>query len=320
MPAFPKPKFTFDYDLATEIKALRDYPKARPNRKIPDKSAQRLLLATWNIANLGLQERRDNDHKLIAEMLGWFDLIAVQEVNDNLGGLRAIQNFLPKTFRVLFSNSAGNNERMAFVYDSKKIKPLEKIGILTIPPSQQSDIRIEGITQEFRGFDRSPFLATFRVGSFTLLLVCVHLYFGDDDAKESIDRRCLEAYAVGRWGDLRRKSKNAFTPNIIALGDFNLPKVDPGDPIYKALTRRGLELPTHSTQIGSSVTSDSHYDQVTFFPGDVKEKFVSAGVFDFDGALFRNLWDPLDKKNTRFFDYMKYYVSDHRILWAEFKL
>ena len=45
MPAFPKPKFAFDYDLAAEIEALRDYPKARPDRKIPDKSAKRLLLA-----------------------------------------------------------------------------------------------------------------------------------------------------------------------------------------------------------------------------------------------------------------------------------
>jgi len=320
MPAFPKPKFEFDYDLAAEIKALRDYPKAKPDRRIPDKTPERLLLATWNIANLGLQQRRDNDYKLIAEMLGWFDLIAVQEVNDNLDGLRAIQKLLPKRYRVIFSNSAGNNERMTFVFDSRRVTALEKIGILTIPPSQQPDIRIEGITQEFRGFDRSPFLASFKAGRFTLLLACVHLYFGDDAAKTSIDRRSLEAYAIGRWADLRRKSKNAFTPNIIALGDFNLPKVDPGDPIYKALTRRGLELPPHSTQIGSSILSDSHYDQVAFFPGDVKDNFISAGVFDFDGALFQKLWDPQDKRNTRFYDYMKYFISDHRILWSEFKL
>ena len=320
MPAFPKPKFEFDYDPAAEIKALRDYPKAKPDRKIPEKSAQRLLLATWNIANLGLQQRREKDYRLIAEMLGWFDLIAVQEVNDNLSGLRAIQKLLPENYRVLFSNCAGNNERMAFVFDSQKITPLEKIGILTIPPTDQPDIKIEGVTQEFRGFDRSPFLAAFITGKFTFLLVCVHLYFGDDAEKKSIERRCLEAYAVGRWADLRRKSKNAFTPNIIALGDFNLPKVEPGNPIYQALTKRGLELPPHSTQIGSSVVSDSHYDQVSFFPGDVKNNFVSAGVFDFDGALFRKLWDPQDKKNTKFFDYMKYYISDHRILWAEFKL
>ena len=38
-------------------------------------------------------------------------------------------------------------------------------------------------------------------------------------------RRALEAYAVARWADLRRKDKDAYVSNIIALGDFNLPKV-----------------------------------------------------------------------------------------------
>jgi endonuclease/exonuclease/phosphatase family metal-dependent hydrolase len=320
MPPFPKPKFQFDYNLTAETKALRDYQTAKPDRKIPKKTSDRLLLTTWNIANLGVQERRDNDYKLIAEMLSWFDLIAIQEVNDDLNGLRAIQKFLPANRRILFSNCAGNKERMAFLFDSNKIKPLEKIGILTIPPSEHSDIKLDGVAQEFRGFDRSPFLAAFKAREFTFLLACVHLYFGDDEETKSIERRCLEAFAVGRWADLRRKSKNAFTPNIIALGDFNLPKVDPANPIFKALTKRGLELPKHSTQIGSSVVSDSHYDQVTFFPGDVKDNFVSAGVFDFDGALFRGLWDANDTKNKKFYDYMKYYVSDHRILWAEFKI
>ncbi|MEP6662374.1 MAG: endonuclease/exonuclease/phosphatase family protein [Verrucomicrobiota bacterium] len=320
MPAFPKPKFAFDYDPATEIKALHDYQIAKPDRKIPTKSAKNLLIATWNIANLGLQQRRESDYKIIAEMLGWFDVVAVQEVNDDLSGWRGIQKFLPKTYRAILSNSAGNKERMAFVYDSNKISPLEKIGIVTIPPADQANIKIEGVTQEFRGFDRSPFLASFQTGNFTFLLVGVHLYFGDDAEKISIERRCLEAYAVGRWADLRRKSKNAFTPNIITLGDFNLPKVEPGNAIYKALTSRGLELPPHSTKIGSSVVSDAQYDQVGFFPGAVKDNFMQAGVFDFDGALFRKLWDPADKKNAKFFDYMKYYMSDHRILWTEFKL
>jgi hypothetical protein len=42
---------------------------------------------------------------------------------------------------------------------------------------------------------------------------------------------------VGRWADLRRKSDYAFTENIVALGDFNIPKAEPGDDIYDALSR-----------------------------------------------------------------------------------
>ena len=89
VPAFRKPTFAFDYDVSRELKALRDYPMqpGKEDRAIPAKQANRLLLATWNIANLGLQDRREKDHRLIAEILGWFDLVAIQEVNDNLSGL-----------------------------------------------------------------------------------------------------------------------------------------------------------------------------------------------------------------------------------------
>ncbi len=59
-----------------------------PGRRIPAKRANRLLVASWNVANLGLQDRTEADHALIAEILPWFDLVALQETNDNLSGLR----------------------------------------------------------------------------------------------------------------------------------------------------------------------------------------------------------------------------------------
>ena len=128
MPSLPKPTFTFNYNLNTEINALRHYKDNEPERTIPNKANNRLLLATWNIANLGLQKRKPNDYKLLAEIIGWFDIIALQEVNDNLSGLRSIQANLPNSYKALFSDKAGNNERMTFVYDSNKINLLENVG------------------------------------------------------------------------------------------------------------------------------------------------------------------------------------------------
>ncbi|HEV2070903.1 MAG TPA: hypothetical protein VGR26_14015, partial [Acidimicrobiales bacterium] len=55
--------------------------------------------------------------------------------------------------------------------------------------------------------------------------------------------RRLETYAVARWADLRRRSRHAVTTDVVALGDFNLPKAEPGDPVFEALTSRGLHLP-----------------------------------------------------------------------------
>jgi endonuclease/exonuclease/phosphatase family metal-dependent hydrolase len=318
MPPFEKPEFTYDYQVPSEINALWAYRHNEPERAIPSKAVNRLLIATWNVANLGLQERRDQDYRLIAELVSWFDLVAMQEINDNLSGLRAIQQYLPPWFRALFSDYAGNKERLGFLYDSSKVTPLEKVGEVAIPPSDQRYIKLPGTQQKFRGFDRNPYLAAFRSGSFTFVLVNVHLYFGSD-SKISMNRRSLEAYAVARWADLRRTSENAYTRVIIVLGDFNLPKVEPGDPIYEALTKRGLHLPEHSTEIGSSISTDSHYDQIAFFPGQTQIEFTGeSGVFDFDGALFAKLWETRGRED--FLAYMRYYISDHRILWAEFRV
>ncbi len=317
MPPFPKPDFVHDYQVSAEIDALRDYRDHKPGRAIPGKAAGRLLIATWNVANLGVQERRDEDYRLIAELVNWFDLVAMQEVNDNLTGLRAIERHLPPSFRLLVSDAAGNDERLAFLYDTDRVQLGEKVGEVAVPPADIRHIRLPGIAQRFDGFDRNPYLAAFRSGAFAFVLVNVHLYFGSDSAV-SVNRRRLETYAVARWADVRRRSAYAYSRDIIALGDFNLPKVAPDDPVFAALTRRGLQLPRHSTEIGSSIATDSHYDQIAFFPGETRDDFTGrSGVFDFDGALFRPLWES--RTPREFLAYLRYYISDHRLLWAEFR-
>jgi hypothetical protein len=92
MPPFPKPRFDYSYDPAHERTALRAYRRDKPGRQIPAKATDTLLVATWNIANLGVQDRLDSDYALIAEVMSWFDLVAVQEVNDDLRGIEAIHD------------------------------------------------------------------------------------------------------------------------------------------------------------------------------------------------------------------------------------
>ena len=270
MPSSPKPTFSFNYSTNTEINALRHYRDNQPGREIPAKSNNRLLIATWNIANLGLHKRNPRDHKILAEIISWFDIIALQEVNDNISGLRDILSNLPNTCNTLFSDKAGNDERMAFIYDSNKINLLEKVGEIAVPPKDKKYIKLKGVNRKFTGFDRNPYLASFQAGKFKFILVNVHLYFGEDK-KADRDRRSLEAYATSRWADLRRDDKHAYAKDIIALGDFNLPKAEKGDPIYDALRKRGLRIPQHSTSIASNLKDDKHYDQIMFFPGQTKK-------------------------------------------------
>lgn len=316
MVGFPKPSFTYNYQPDAQINALRDYESTKDGRAIPAKAPGRLLVATWNIANLGVHERRDRDHRLIAELVSWFDLVAVQEVNDNLAGLRAIQALLPGSWRAVFSDKAGNNERATFLYDSNKVTLLDKIRKVAIPPRWKYVIRVPGSTQQFDGFDRNPYIAAFQAGAFTFMAVNVHLYYGGDSGFQK-NRRFMEALAVARWADLRRTSPYAYSSDILVLGDFNLEKVGWDDPIWLLLGERGLHLAPHSTHVGgSNIRDDRAYDQMAFFPGPVEDRMEASGVFDHDGAVFKALWD--NRARVDFYGFVQYYLSDHRILWASF--
>lgn len=316
MPPFPKPRFGYSYDLTRELEALRDYRKRKPGRQIAAKRRDRLLVGTWNVANLGVQERLDSDYALIAELVSWFDLVAVQEVNDDLRGIEAIHDKLAARYDLLFSDASGNRERQAFLYDSRKVRRLREVGRVAIPPSQLPRIAREGTATPFTGFDRGPYLASFETGAFRFALLNVHLFYGSN-APADLDRRTLETFAVAWWAERTHRDAKTYVPDIVPLGDFNLPKAEPGDRIFDALVALGLETPPHSSQIGSAISSDNHYDQIAFFPDATKNRFTGAcNVFDFDGALFQDLWQQ--RTPSQFQSYVRYHISDHRPLWAEF--
>ena len=89
MPAFPKPKFVFNFELNEELNNLSLH---KIKRKIPEKNNTNLLLASWNIANLGAQNRWRAHYSLLAHIVEWFDIIAVQEVNNKLEGIRLLES------------------------------------------------------------------------------------------------------------------------------------------------------------------------------------------------------------------------------------
>jgi len=173
------------------------------------------------------------------------------------------------------------------------------------------------VEQEYAGFDRPPYLASFRLRRtpFSVQLANVHLYYGSD-AEEDRERRALETAAIARWAKLRSKSKFTGARELVVLGDFNMPKPrrDGGNVVYDAITAKGLVLPGHSGQIGSSVATDNRYDQVAMFPDPARRLLTGIGVFDFDGVVFKELWERGDPKV--FSAYVRYYLSDHRVLWT----
>ena len=104
------------------MRRLREYCDSTPGHAKPSLSANRPRTATWNIANLGHQERREKDYRLLAEINSWLDNVAIRETRDKLNGLRGIQQQLPGNWSVLLPDTGGNNERMAFLYNSSNVK------------------------------------------------------------------------------------------------------------------------------------------------------------------------------------------------------
>jgi len=305
----------FTYNLNTEQKTLRATKK---HRKIPAKTASKLLTATWNLTNFGVQKRTDKDLALMAEILRWFDLIAIQEIADDLTQLDALRKHLPASYKVILSDIAGNDERAGFLYNSRKLERLELAAEVAVPPSDHRHIRMKGVSGSFRGFDRNPYLVAFKAKNLTFIAVSAHLFFGSHSYKDE-DRRALEAYALARWADLKHKADRAFSKNILVMGDLNLPKKDISSPVFRALKKKGLLLPEHSTSIGSNLKDDKDYDQIAFHAGDMKNAYSGkSGVFDFDRKpFFASAWN---RSPAYFTKTVKRHIADHRPLWAEFNI
>ena len=78
---------------------------------IPKKKKNNLRIATWNIRNFGAK-KSNRAVAYIAQVCKNFDIVAIQEIKDSLSGLEKLQKLLGRNFRIIFSDPAGNTERL----------------------------------------------------------------------------------------------------------------------------------------------------------------------------------------------------------------
>lgn len=339
MPSFPRPKPEYNYSLEEEKKnmeawiTLRKVP--RPNR--PGK----LLMGSWNIANLGEQKRTEKDLKLIAHLLSRFDLVAVQEIKAGYANFEKIVGFMGKEFDFIMSDAGGNNERLGYIYRTKKVvlgKLFAEVAIpernypklmVNVPWTYYKERRIEVFYKHrFTAFDRNPFIGTFGSGKLDFMVANVHLYYGaPKNSKTTKDRakyarRVLEIYTLSRWAKKRATTETSYDNDVILVGDMNIPEMKSTDDAFKALKRSGL-LPSDyfSKTGGSNLNGKKTYDQLAVTPGTLEKKVLGYNVFDFDNGIFKSKWDQVKTKSNAdllFNAYMRAYISDHRPLWIQF--
>lgn len=340
MPSFGKPNPPLNYSLASEKRAITDW---YANRNVPQKEDGKLLLASWNIANLGEQKRETKDFKLIAHLLSRFDLIAIQEIKDNLAHFSEVVELMDGKYDWVVNDTGGNNERLGYIYNTEKVNLGKLFAEISIPEKDfiKHDVvvsyekykkkMVEVYYQHvFTPFDRSPFIGTFSAGKISFTLVNVHLYFGAFKNASKIEqrakyaRRVLEILTLSKWINKRRKGKNSYDKDIVLLGDMNIPQMDSSEAAYRALKKSGLEPQDYFTKTGGSNLSGAKtYDQMAITEGAIKDKLIKYDVFDFDAAVFSSKWNELVEEHgekkalSKFNRYVKFYISDHRPLWMQ---
>lgn len=138
-----------------------------------------LLLAAWNIREFGGNKyggRDDEPLYYLAEIISQFDLVALQEIRDDLADLQRVMQILGGWWKVLFTDvtagKRGNKERTGFLYDSRKITFGGLAGEIVLPPIEGNE---GGPAEQLA---RTPMIVGFRAGWFKFTICTAHLYYG----------------------------------------------------------------------------------------------------------------------------------------------
>lgn len=193
--------------------------------------------------------------------------------------------------------------------------------LVILPHERPGPIKVKVGKQKkeakFVGFNGNPYLCAFRRGRFIFTLANVHIYYGSATGKK-FHRGVAEVYALARWSHQRVTAKAArtFDHDILLLGDFNVPRLQAADPVAKQLRRFGRQSTSRSSFQGTNLSGRNQYDQMAFHPGHTKNKFTGrSGVFDFDKFVLPAVWQ--EYVASSFHDFVRYHISDHRVLWSE---
>lgn len=306
-------------DVSAEVAAgLLALKKRIEAAKIPSsKLDETINVAVWNIREFGKKRRKPAALHYIAEILGQFDLIALVELRDNLEDFGRVCQFLGPSWDLVYSDwmpdDGGNRERAGFLFDRRAVT---FNGLAAEVDAPRGKAGTEYLATQ--SFWRAPYMCSFRSGNFDFIAIATHARWG-----KSIAGREAELGMLADWIDERQKDKSVEDHDLILMGDFNTPKLD--DRLFKALTRRGLQVPDSLMTLksgdvtvgGSNLNKNARYDQILHLP-TAKKRFTNfGGTLDFhvSDAGIKELFPGAGMTRTQF----TYQLSDHFPVWVQIK-
>lgn len=235
-----------------------------------------LIIGSWNIRAFDDgAPRLDESYHYIAEIIAAFDMCAVQEIKSDLAPLERLCRLLGPNWEYFVSDVSthrgGNNERMAFLYNTNRVVFRRLIGELVVDPED-----LEHSDQ----LARSPFFAAFQADWFRFCLCSSHIVFGGS-SKTDKAKRADEIRAITKMLVSRAKREDQV---YIFLGDMNIEA--PDGPIMKALRDSKMVAPGFPA---TNMLGDKFYDQMAFSDQGAatrKTRLLRHGVFDWRRAVF----------------------------------
>lgn len=250
------------YDLGEEI--------------VNDRRPGSLIIGSWNIRAFdGGIPRLDESLHYIAEIIAAFDVCAVQEVKSDLGPVKRLKELLGPNWDYFVTDASdhegGNNERMAFFFNTNKLFFRNLIGEIVVP----SDALSSG-----GQIARSPFFAAFQAGWFRFTLCSSHIVYGETDAA-GLARRAEEVGVIARALNKRAKKEDQV---YIFMGDMNIDSRD--GVVMQALRSSGLSVPDFPA---TNMSGTKFYDQIAFSTqgkAERKTRLIRFGAFDWRRAVY----------------------------------
>ena len=115
----------------TEWKKINtEFEKSAESYGLPKRRKDAVIIGSFNIRKLGsVKKRTEQSWELLKQTISRFDLIAIQEVMDDLSGLEHLRSLLGEDYGMIVSDvtgakpgNGGNAERLAYLFNWKKIQ------------------------------------------------------------------------------------------------------------------------------------------------------------------------------------------------------
>lgn len=289
----------------------------------PNNKLESLHLASWNIRDFGGHKfnpapRLPESLLYIAEIISAFDLVAVQEVNEDLTEFQTVMRLLGPHWDYIVTDQSGNDERLAFVFDTRKIRFRHIAGEIVLPSTKK---------KQAIQFNRTPFLVAFQAGWFKFNICTVHILYGT--ASDTAPRKREIADIAEFFTERQKKDGETY----ILLGDFNI--LNPDDPTMSALLGGGFEVPPELRK-PTALASVNFYDQIALRTQNKLAEIKSAGAFHWQDYVFREkddyeVYKPMMPTKTKkgkdaktdlaaYKRWRTWQMSDHLPLWTEIKI